>query len=116
GEYFYDQKEYDKAAVAYYDAMKAAGQTPLREKAAHKLAWSYYHSKEFPSAQQAFEYQAEAFYSGPLKADALLMIAESLYQQKKYADALAAYGRVDGLTYEDFRAIWLLHAGESAGQ
>lgn len=116
GEYFYDQKEYDKAAVAYYDAMKAAGQTPLGEKAAHKLAWSYYHSKEFPSAQQAFEYQAEAFPSGPLKADALLMIAESLYQQKKYADALAAYGRVDGLTNEDFRAIWLLHAGESAGQ
>jgi|LSQX01.2.fsa_nt_gb TolA-binding protein len=116
GEYFYDRKEYDKAAVAYYEAMQAAGQTPLAEKAAHKLGWSYYHNQAYASAEEAFAYQAAAFPSGSLKADGLLMVAESLYQQKKYAEALAAYGRVDGLTNEDFRAIWLLHAGESAGQ
>lgn len=96
--------------------MKAAGQTPLGEKAAHKLAWSYYHGKDYPSAQQAFEYQLARFPDGPLKADARFMIAECLYEQKKYAEALVAYGRVENLANEDFRALSLLHAGESAGQ
>ena len=116
GEYFYDQKDYDKAAVAYYDAMEAAGKTPLGEKAAHKLAWSYYHKKDYPGALQTFNYQAKTFPKGPLRADADFMMAECLFEQEEFAEALKAYGAVQGLNNKDFKALTILHAGESAGQ
>jgi TolA-binding protein len=116
GEFFYDKKDYDKAAVAYYDAMESAGKTPLGEKASHKLAWSYYHKKDYKGAHQTFAYQVKAFPDGPLKADAQFMIGECLFEQEKYAEALKAYGNLKGLANEDFQALALLHAGESAGQ
>jgi TolA-binding protein len=116
GEAAYDRKDYAAAATAYYTAMQQAGKSELGEKAAHKLAWSYYHQDNFDSAQKTFSYQRKTFPDGPLGADAVFMEAECLFRQEKYEEALAAYDQVQGLQNKDFQVLALLHAGQAAGQ
>ena len=116
GELKYGKKEYDLAALAYYKAMTSAGKSELAEKAAHKLAWSYYHQGAFENAQKTLSYQLKTYPQGAAAPDATFMEAECFFKQDKFQEALAAYGRVKNLTNEDFQTLVLLHAGQAAGQ
>lgn len=116
GEFQYQQQDYKAAAVAYYRAMQKAGKSELDEKAAHKLAWSYYHRNEFDKAHQTFGYQRVTYPQGALAPDAAFMEAECLFKQEKYAEALAAFEPVGKLSTPDFQMLRLLHAGQAAAQ
>jgi TolA-binding protein len=118
GEFHYGKKEYHEAAVAYYKAMTAAGDTALGEKAAHRLGWSYYHEKKLDDAEKTFQYQMGTYPQGPLEAEAAFAVAECRFQQGKFETALAAYAALEGrkLSNPDFQALAYLHAGQAAGQ
>ncbi len=116
GEFMYENKDYKRAAVAYYKAMEKAGKSDLGEKAAHKLAWSYYHQDELDSAQKTFDYQRTTYPEGTLAPDAAFMEAECLFRQDKFQEALEAFVEVKKLSNKDFQALLLLHAGQAAGQ
>jgi TolA-binding protein len=116
GEANYRKEDFARAAVAYYEAMNKAGKGELGEKAAHKLAWSYFRQASLDKAQQTFAYQRTSYPNGPLAADAAFMEAECLFKQNKYKDALAAYRQVKNPTGKDFAVLTLLHAAQAAGQ
>jgi TolA-binding protein len=116
GEFASKSGEFKNAAVAYYASLQKAGKTELGEKAAHKLAWSYFRMDDFANARQTFSYQRGAWPNGPLAADAVFMEAECLFKQKKFEEAMAAYGQVKNPAGKDFQVLALLHAGQAAGQ
>ncbi|HEX3659139.1 MAG TPA: tetratricopeptide repeat protein [Pirellulales bacterium] len=116
GEQRYQDKQYDKAAQAYYMAMEKAGKTELGESAAHKLGFAYYHLNKFADARQTFSYQAVTFPSGPLAVDAAFMEAECLFKEHKYADALAAYDKLPPPKRSETGVLAGLHAGQSLAQ
>jgi TolA-binding protein len=116
GEFHYDRKEYNPAAVAYYAAMNAAAGTPLGEKAVYRLGWSYYHQDNFSDAEKTFDYQLASYPNGELAAESAFAGAECRFKQEKFKEALDAYAAVKGLRNPDFQALLLLHAGQSAGQ
>jgi len=116
GEFAYKSGEFKNAAAAYYASLQKAGKTELGEKAAHKLAWSYFRIDDLADARQTFSYQRATWPNGPLAADAAFMEAECLFKQKKFDEALAAYGQVKNPAGKDFQVLALLHAGQAAGQ
>jgi TolA-binding protein len=99
-------------------ATKAGIKGDLSEKAAHKLAWSYYQQGQFDKAGQSFDYQVNTFGGGELAADGLFMAAESLFKQNKYELAYAAYQKALAKlpANKDFQVLIYLHAGQSAAQ
>jgi len=115
-ELHYKNKEYAKAAVAYFAVMKLVDKSDLEEKAGHKLAWCYYHEGDYAKAQQTFGFQLQAYPNGPLVQDGAFMEAESFFKQDKFQEALAAYEKLPELTKKDFQVLALLHAGQAAGQ
>ncbi len=116
GEFQYDRKDYQRAAVAYYAAMSAAAGTPLGEKAAYRLGWAYFRQGNFADAEKTFDYQLSTYADGELAASAAFGRAECLFKQDRFKEALDAYGGVEGLENADFQALLFLHAGQSAGQ
>jgi TolA-binding protein len=120
GEFHYNRKQYDKAATAYHAAAeKTAGKTidaVLKEKAAHKLSWSYFHQDKFAEARRSFASQRKTFPDGKLASDAAMMEGECLFKQDKFEQALAAYEEVKNPSSDDFGALSLLHAGQAAAQ
>jgi TolA-binding protein len=122
GESQYVAKDYAHAAQSYFAAMqsaaKANSKAGLAEKAAHKLAWSYYQQGQFDKAQQSFDYQVSTFATGELMADALFMAAESVFKQGKFEPALAAYQKsfAKPPADKDFQALATLHAAQANGQ
>lgn len=120
GEFHYNHKQYDKAATAYHAAAeKITGKTTdavLREKAAHKLGWSYFHQDKFADARRTFASQRKTFPDGKLASDAAMMEGECLFKQDKFEQALAAYEEVKNPSSDDFGALSLLHAGQAAAQ
>ncbi|MHB1037093.1 MAG: tetratricopeptide repeat protein [Pirellulales bacterium] len=120
GESQFKNKEFKKAAVSYYTAMakadKAQDKSDLREKAAHKLGWSYYRLDDFANAERTFAFQRTTFPQGQLAADATFMQAECLFKQGKHQESLALYAAVKNPTTKDFQALSLYHAAQAAGQ
>ena len=116
GDFHYEEKEYRKAAQAYYTAMTKAGQTKLGEEAAYKLGLAYYLLDDFKNARQSFKYQRATWPKGPLVADAAFMEAECLFNEKTYDKALALYELVQNPSNKEVKALALLHAGTAAGQ
>lgn len=116
GEQHYQAGEFQKAAVAYYDAVKKAGKGDLGEKATHKLAWSYYRLEQYDKAQQTFKAQRTNYADKPLAGDAHFMEAECLFKQGKFKEALLQYEQLPSLSNEQFKVLSLLHAGQSAAQ
>jgi TolA-binding protein len=118
GETHYQKAEYDKAAVAYFEAVNLAGKTDLGEKAAHMLAWCYFQQKDYPRAEESFSFQLKTYPEGPKASDARIMLGEALFKQAKYEPALAAFtaGLAGKPSGDEFVTLALLHAGQSAGQ
>ena len=116
GEFHYQRQDYQRASVAYYEAMNAAAGTPLGEKAGYRLGWSYYHQGNFTDAEKTFDYQLATYPDGELAAEAAFARAECLFKQNKFKKALQAYTAVKELKNPDFQALLSLHAGQSAGQ
>jgi len=116
GEANYQKEDFARAAAAYYEAMNKAPKGELGEKAAHKLAWSYFRQASLDKAQQTFAYQRTSYPSGLLAADAAFMEAECLFKQSKFKEALAAYRQVKNPAGKDFSVLALLHAAQAAAQ
>ena len=116
GEFHYGRRDYHPAAVAYYAAMRAAGDAPLGRKAGYRLGWSYYHQDNFSDAEKTFDYQLTIYPGGELAAETAFAKGECRFKQDKFKEALEVYAAVKGLTNPDFQALLLLHAGQSAGQ
>jgi TolA-binding protein len=116
GEFHYRRQDYQRAAVAYYAAMRAAAGTSLGEKAGYRLGWSYYHQDNFSDAEKTFDYQLATYPDGETAAEAAFARAECRFKQEKFKEALQAYAAVEGLTNPDFQALLPMHAGQSAGQ
>jgi TolA-binding protein len=116
GEFMYEKKDYKQAAAAYYRSMQKAGKSELDEKAAHKLAWSYYHQDQFDNAQKSFRYQLTRYPKGALAADAAFMEGECYFKQDKFKEALGALEKVGELANEDLEMLRLLHGAQAAAQ
>ncbi len=116
GEEKYRAGQFEEAAAAYSASMASAEKTPLGEKAAHKLGWSYFRQDKLAEAQKTFADQRAAWPEGPLAADAAFMEAEILFRHEKFEEALAAYEAVENPSTAEFKALTLLHAGQSAAQ
>lgn len=128
GEAQYAAKDFASAATSYYQAERQAQQlaadkviTPeqaseLGERAAHKLAWSYYHQKDFENAEKSFAYQLRAYPNGTFAGDARFMQGESLFKLGKFAEALPLLKSVENVTNPEFQALAVLHAAQAASQ
>lgn len=123
GEAAYDAEDYPKAA-GYYTAAKARGKSDaeLSEKAAYKLAWTFYKQQDYPAAEKAFRQQLADFPQGPLKADGLFMVSESLFRQKQHVAAVTAYKaalpevQASSSVREDVKMLTFLHGAQSANE
>jgi len=113
---YYDQQDFVQAAQHYHNAFQQAQNPDLKEKAVHRLGWSYFKSGQYDKAYQTFAYQRGAFPQGSLLADGIFMEAESLFHLAKYVEALAAYERLSALDTESFEVLRLLHAGQAASR
>lgn len=113
GEFAYGGKDYSKAAQSYYAAMQKAGKGELGEKAAHKLAWSYYRDDKMADAQKTFAYQRATWPKGPLASDAAFLEGECLMGQKKYDEAIRVYDLVKTPTDPAFGVAARLHKAQA---
>jgi len=115
-------KSFEGALKPYDESLTKSGKTELGEKAAHKLAWTYFKLDNFDQAGQKFAQQVVAFPDGKLTADGLFMQAESLFKQAKYTEASTVYDRAIVAFAKatnptpDFVATALLHAAQSQGK
>jgi len=118
GEHAYRAKQFAEAATLYRAALDKAASAELREKAAHKLGWSYFEQGQFELARMTFEAQLAAAPQGGLGADARLMIAEALFGLKNYEQAQSAYKTsLEGLpANREFQALAHFHAAQTAAQ
>ncbi|MGE0609803.1 MAG: tetratricopeptide repeat protein, partial [Pirellulales bacterium] len=108
--------EFTKAVKSYTEAANKVGATDLGEKAFHKLGWAWYRVGDYAKSQAVFATQRKSWAAGPLASDAAFMEGESWFKQAKYAEAMAAYAAVKEPSGQDFAALSLLHAGQSASQ
>lgn len=122
GSEFYNQKNYGDAIAAYQLCLESKTENEILEKAAYKLAWSYYKQSQFREAEDQFSNQVKRFPEGDLVADGLFMKAESLFRLKDYEAALEAYQlalpEVTNSTMTEAKVKWLarVHAAQSANQ
>lgn len=116
GDYDDQQGDHTAAAHAYHQACRKAGTSPLGEKAAYKLGWTYWRLDDYARAQESFAYQRATWPHGPLQADATFMEAECQAKLGKHEDALKLYAQVKSPQGKDFAVRALLGAGEAAAK
>jgi len=118
GEHYYSEGDFNKAANVYFAAQDKGGKTSIGENSSHKLAWSYYKQEDFERAHDTFAYQLRNWPDGDFADDAQVMLGESLFRQDKHEEALAALTKaIEGTpSSPQFKAVALMHAGQSAGQ
>lgn len=117
GQAAYEKEDFAAAAKAFQTAADGADNETIRRNALHKLGWALYRQNDLKGAIDAFHKQViVAPGGGALEADALFMAAECLFSQEKYGEALTEYDKLklDSLSNDDYKAIALLHAGQSA--
>ncbi|MBN1590657.1 MAG: tetratricopeptide repeat protein [Pirellulales bacterium] len=120
GEVLYARRQYDDAARVYRDVADTTTDPFLKEKAFHKLGWSYFNQDRFDKARATFAVQRTAVPDGKLVADAAFMEGECLTKSGKHREALAAYERMLAAPQKplgnDFETLARLHAAQAAGQ
>jgi TolA-binding protein len=116
GEFAYQNEDYKRAALSYFESQQRAGESDLGEKSSHKLGWAYYHQNDLDKAEKTFRFQLTKYPRGPLAADAAFMEAECFFKQNRFQEALAAFEGIKSLSNADFQTLRLLHAGQAAGQ
>lgn len=123
GETAYESGQFDNAVTHYTAAVQQAkNDIELAEKAAYKLAWSYYKKQDYPTAEKSFRAQVKEYPQGALKADGLFMVSESLFRQKQHGEAVTAYKaalpevQASPNVREDVKMLTLLHGAQSANE
>ena len=114
GESLYETEKYADAAKAYQSTVAKAGDSELGEKAAHKLAWSYFKQDLLKEAADGFNTQLKQFPKGALAGDAEFLLAECDYRQKQWLPALDHYAPVIAANHPAYAALAIFRSGECA--
>ena len=114
GESLYETEKYADAAKAYQSTVAKAGDSELGEKAAHKLAWSYFKQDLLKEAADGFNTQLKQFPKGALAGDAEFLLAECDYRQKQWQPALDHYAPVIAANHPAYAALAIFRSGECA--
>jgi TolA-binding protein len=114
GESLYETEKYADAAKAYQSTVAKAGDSELGEKAAHKLAWSYFKQDLLKEATDGFTKQLTQFPKGALAGDAEFLLAECDYRQKQWQAAIDHYAPVIAANHPVYAALAIFRSGECA--